>query len=149
MNPHPKTMIYSTRTKRPPTAQPRSRVRADKRTAERLRMRLPIKYCILPTQDRTLIGRAYTTSLSGRGLSFQVPWRIHRGTACRVIIQLPNSPEALTFEGTVTRCTKPGTAPLNTPFTLALEISHALEDAAFAQYCHFVATQVLTKYLPK
>ena len=118
----------------------------DKRTAERLNLHLPVRYSIF-LSDAVLTGRTVTTNLSGRGTIFRVPWRVSPNTDCFVTIQLPQSRESFSFDGRIVRCTRSRMASPRAQFTLAVEISGGQSDAAFMRYCHFIATQLLARYL--
>jgi len=122
-----------------------ARLAVDDRRAERLRLELPLTYAF--RQGRSLVrGQTVTTNLSGSGLRFFANQLAVRGSDCRISLRLPSRPQPICFVGRISWCRL---ARSKSCFEIAVTFSG--EDAAssvmFNEYCHFIATQLLAKYL--
>ena len=119
----------------------------DERKAERLLLALPLAYAFQRAGDR-VVGDTETTNLSGNGIQFLIPKAVEIGTPCQLYLTLPEQTDALSFAGRVVWC-----HPARGAFVEACEVGVAfsLQECnrqTFERYCHFIATQLLMKYLP-
>ncbi len=122
-----------------------ARLAVDDRRAERLRLGLPLAYAF--RQGRSLVhGQTVTTNLSGSGVRFLANQLAARGSDCRFSLQLPSRPQPVRFVGRISWC-----RPARSESCFEIAVTFSGEDAAssvmFNEYCHFIATQLLTKYL--
>ena len=120
----------------------------DERLAERLAIAIPLTY-VIELSNGQLQGRTVTINLSGTGVQFLIPWMVPKAIPCRLTLLIPMQTEPLTLEGYVAWC-RPGMSRHREAFEVGISFKDAPSgsDAAFAQYCHFVATQLLQHYLP-
>ena len=119
----------------------------DDRKAERLSISLPVHYCMQIATGQ-LQGRSLTTDLSGSGIKFSVPWMVPKGVRCNLNLVLPKQSEPILLTGEVIWC-RPHADRHAEQFEVgvALSVTEESDETAFAHYCHFVASQLLKKYL--
>ncbi len=118
----------------------------DERKSERVALALPIRYAY--RSGRQMVrGQSVTTDLSGQGVKFLTPLKLFRGSACQIALKIPRRARSLVFEGRVTRCRALMQKP-RAQFEIAVSIRpHPdADEAMFGSYCHFIATQLLTRY---
>ncbi len=119
----------------------------DRRTAERIPLSLPLTYAfILPGELAR--GTTTTINLSGWGVQFAIPRMTAPQTACQVTITLPNQSNPLTFVGRVVWCRQAlGKQQDSFEVGVAFVMQAAYGDQAFVRYSHFIAGQLLARYL--
>ncbi len=118
----------------------------DGRKAERLPLVLPLAYVFTRAGDR-VVGDTETTNLSGSGVQFLTPKTVETGTSCQLYLTLPEQTDALPFAGRVAWC-RPAQGPFVEEFEVGVAFSlQECERQTFEVYCHFIATQLLMKYL--
>ena len=118
----------------------------DERKAERLALALPVTYAFAHSGNR-LIGDTETTNLSGGGVQFLIPTTVEPGTPCQLYLTLPEQSETLSMVGRVVWC-RPARHALVESFEVGISCSsEGCDRLTFERYCHFVATQLLLKYL--
>lgn len=120
----------------------------DERLAERLTIEIPLTY-VIALSNGQLQGRTMTINLSGTGVQFPIPWMVPKSIPCHLTLALPTRTEPLMLTGLVVWC-RPGSNRNREAFEvgISLEDPSSGSEEAFAQYCHFVATQLLQRYLP-
>ena len=118
----------------------------DERKAERLALALPVTYAFERAGDR-LIGDTETTNVSGGGVQFPIPTAVETGTPCQLYLTLPEQSETLSMSGRVIWC-RPARNALVESFEVGISCSpQGCDRLTFERYCHFVAAQLLLKYL--
>jgi hypothetical protein len=160
-------MRRATDRKSPPTPPPRADI--DQRTAERLPVTLPLTYTIHDPSG-PVEGSTVTSNLSGTGVGFRIPQPVAPASPCRLRLTLPQRTDPLHFTGRVAWCRKiphdPSTPPplagslrispsgLHSPQTFEVQVGLALsmpadarEEPSFATYCHFIASELVKRYL--
>ena len=119
----------------------------DERLAERLALEIPLTYMMMLSNGQ-LQGRTVTINVSGTGVHFPIPWMVPKAIPCHLTLVIPTHQEPLRLAGLVAWC-RPGTNRNREAFEVGISFDHPTSDTdtAFAQYCHFVATQLLQRYL--
>ena len=141
-------MRRATDRKSPPTPPPRADI--DQRTAERLPVTLPLTYTIHDPSG-PVEGSTVTSNLSGTGVGFRIPQPVAPASPCRLRLTLPQRTDPLHFTGRVAWCRK---IPYDSPQTFEVQVGRALsmpagarEEPSFATYCHFIASELVKRYL--
>ena len=121
----------------------------DERTAERLLISLPVTYTMY-FEHGQLQGRTSTTNLSGTGIAFFVPWIVPKDVKCHITLTIPPRELPLALTGRIMWC-RPAHEQDKEQFEVgvSLEGNEAGAEEPFAYFCHFVARQLLDKYLPE
>ena len=119
----------------------------DQRKAGRLALHLKVHYTLL-LPGRLLRGESVTTNLSGTGVQFLIPRIVSPQTVCQINLSLPDREEPLAFLGRVAWCAQAsGKRRDRYDVGIALSAFDSYHEGAFAQYCFFLADQLLAKYL--
>ena len=120
----------------------------DERCAERFVLSLPVTY-VMSLERGQLQGRTSTTNLSGTGIAFFVPWIVPKDVRCHVRLTIPPREIPLALTGRVVWC-RPAHGRDKEQFEVgvSLEVNEVGAEESFAYFCHFVAGQLLGKYLP-
>lgn len=134
--------------KAPPTNPPRADI--DQRTAERLPVTLPLTYTIHDPAG-SIEGTTVTSNLSGTGVGFRIPQPVAPASPCRLRLTLPQQADPLHFTGRVVWCREIADRP---PQAFEVQVGLALstpaevrEEPSFATYCHFIASELVKRYL--
>ena len=118
----------------------------DERKAERIALALPVAYALEHPSGR-VVGDTETTNLSGGGVQFLIPKKVKAPTPCHVFLTVPEQSEALSFAGFVSWC-RPVQGHSVEGFEVGVAFAQGGCDAeTFERYCHFIAAQLLLKYL--
>jgi len=119
----------------------------DQRRAERLPIKLPIYYIIQGSHD-SVSAQTTTLNMSGGGVEFLIPRMVSPMTVCRLTVTLPKQPIPLVFLGHVSWC-RQGRGKHKHQYEVGVVFStpDSCDEPTFACYCHFIAAQLLTKYL--
>lgn len=122
----------------------------DQRTAERLPVTLPLTY-IIHDPSGLIEGATVTSNLSGTGVGFRIRQPVAPASPCRLRLTLPQRTDPLRFTGRVAWCRK---LPQDSPQTFEVQVGLALstpadarEEPSFATYCHFIASELVKRYL--
>ena len=117
----------------------------DQRTAERLPLALTLSYTIRCGSDQ-ITGSGKTITVSGAGVEFSTPQMIAATSPCQITLTMPDRPEPLVLFGQIGWCRQRRGARSGS-YAVGATFSPVRNEATFAQYCHFIAAELLKRYL--
>ncbi|PIQ84724.1 MAG: hypothetical protein COV75_00740 [Candidatus Omnitrophica bacterium CG11_big_fil_rev_8_21_14_0_20_63_9] len=118
----------------------------DQRTAERLPLAVPMNYVVkLPGGE--LSGRTKTTNISGGGVELICAEMMSPPSACQVVLHLSDGREPLALEGQISWCRQSPRQRRRFEVGITFLSPTNSDDERFARYCHFIATELLKRYL--
>jgi len=119
----------------------------DARKAQRISIRLPMTYT-LQLSGQLICGQSKTINVSGLGAQFTISEMVSPQTLCSINLSLPNDSVPLYIVGHVMWCRKVLKCRKD-KFEVGIGFSmlDAYDEDTFSRYCHFLASQLLVKYL--
>ena len=115
----------------------------DQRAAERLPLILTLSYTIR-SGDEQITGSSKTMTISGAGIEFSISHMIAATSPCQIVLTMPYRPEPLMLFGQIGWCRQRRGGK---DYAVGVTFSPARNETTFAQYCHFVAAELLKRYL--
>ncbi|MBI3997067.1 MAG: PilZ domain-containing protein [Candidatus Omnitrophica bacterium] len=115
----------------------------DQRAAERLPLTLTLSYTIR-SGDEQITGSSKTMTISGAGIEFSISQMIAVASPCQIVLAMLDRPEPLMLFGQIGWCRQKRGGK---DYAVGVTFSPARNETTFAQYCHFVAAELLKRYL--